>query len=79
MRHGDLLFEGLPWGSEMVLCESVRRLVHQEILPALLPYWYDVDRPDDLAWLRLELSLLSPSERPPLTTQILEKIGAEGE
>ena len=74
LSYGDLLFHGLPWGSDAVLRESVDRLIKRGVAPSLLPYWYDVDRPSDLAWLRLEISLLTVEEQPPATARFLEDL-----
>ena len=74
-RH---LFEEIPWGSEKVLSESVERLKHVGERPGLLPYWYDVDRPADLRWLQLHLTLLEEEARAPALERLLEELNQGG-
>jgi len=47
------LFRDIPWGTADVLEATLARLDPRRV--ALLPPWYDVDRPDDLERLRREL------------------------
>ena len=47
------LFRDIPWGTADVLAATLARLDPGRV--ALLPSWYDVDRPDDLERLRREL------------------------
>ena len=42
------LFDGVPWGSDAVLGETLRRARRAGLPASLLPPWYDVDRPEDL-------------------------------
>jgi hypothetical protein len=52
-RVNDLpIFEGIQWGTELVLQETRRRLDAAAIPWTLLPEWYDVDTPDDWEKLR---------------------------
>ena len=65
------LFHRIKWGTQTVLIETIKRLRHFH----LLPFWYDVDRPCDLAFLREHLALLR-RERTPFpkeTWKILKK------
>jgi hypothetical protein len=48
------VFRGIPWGSGEVLAATLARLDPRHV--ALLPRWYDVDRPADLERLRRELT-----------------------
>jgi len=41
-------FQGIPWSTPQVLEASLERVHEAELEFALLPEWYDVDRPDDL-------------------------------
>ena len=68
------LFEDISWGSERVLTESVERLLSADERPALLPYWYDIDRPADLRWLQLHLSLLEAGDRAPALEKLLKEL-----
>lgn len=68
------LFSGIKWGSKTVLLESLRRL--HGMAHHLLPFWYDVDRPSDLAFLKEHLYLLK-SQRVPFakaTWKVLNKV-----
>lgn len=47
------LYDGIPWGSGAVLETTLAKLDRSRV--ALLPPWYDVDRPADLDRLRREL------------------------
>jgi rSAM/selenodomain-associated transferase 1 len=54
----DLLFDAMPWGSEHVLRETLRRLRRVGIAPRLLSALADLDRPEDLArWPELNVGL----------------------
>jgi hypothetical protein len=46
-------FEGLPWGSSEVLARSVELMQSLGLRTALLPVWYDIDRPEDLERLSI--------------------------
>lgn len=48
------IFQGVAWGTETVLAQSLEKLVRLGIKPALLPPLDDLDRPEDVsAWRRL--------------------------
>jgi hypothetical protein len=53
------VFTRMPWGSAEVLRRTLRRLAARAVRPALLPCWYDVDTPADLAALRCHLAVLA--------------------
>ncbi len=68
-RAGEL-FEGVSWGSDAVLRETLERAARRQLEPALLEELADVDRPEDLAgWERerdapagaLRLSVVIPT------------------
>ncbi|MBI3608327.1 MAG: TIGR04282 family arsenosugar biosynthesis glycosyltransferase [Nitrospirae bacterium] len=48
------VFVGIPWGSAAVLETTLAKVDPSRV--ALLPSWYDVDRPSDLERLRRELA-----------------------
>jgi len=52
------LFDGIKWGRDTVLKETYRKLKSSGTSFELLPVWYDVDRPDDLKFLKTHLDLL---------------------
>jgi rSAM/selenodomain-associated transferase 1 len=48
------IFEGITWGSADVLAATLDKIPHVPF--AMLPPWYDVDRPNDLERLRTDLA-----------------------
>jgi rSAM/selenodomain-associated transferase 1 len=51
------LFNGIQWGSDQVLIETLRKVNGEKLDCALLPFWYDIDRPTDLIFLKQILAL----------------------
>jgi rSAM/selenodomain-associated transferase 1 len=49
------VFEGIEWGTDRVLQQTIRRLQSAGVSFALLPEWYDIDTAEDLERLRQEL------------------------
>lgn len=45
----DELFTDMQWGTDAVFAETLRRLKHRGVAPAILPMLADLDRPEDLA------------------------------
>lgn len=58
------LFSGVPWGSDQVLVETLQKVNAQKLDCALLPFWYDIDRPADLIFLKEMLELHERQGRP---------------
>jgi rSAM/selenodomain-associated transferase 1 len=52
------LFDGIAWGTNSVLAVTLQKVTHLQIGCHLLPFWYDIDRPEDLAFLKAHLALL---------------------
>jgi rSAM/selenodomain-associated transferase 1 len=52
------IFDGIAWGTEEVLPETLRRLETAQISYELLPFWYDIDLPNDLRFLKAHLPWL---------------------
>jgi len=52
------LFEGIAWGRDRVLAETLYRADAKGLKTHLLPMERDIDTPDDLAWLSCELARL---------------------
>ncbi|CCQ92032.1 conserved hypothetical protein [Nitrospina gracilis 3/211] len=52
------VFEGVEWGSEHVLTATLERVKQARNTLLLLPVWYDVDRPEDLRFLKTHLEYL---------------------
>ena len=49
------IFEGVSWGTDRVLSETLNELQGQRAEAELLPVWYDVDLPEDLRFLKTHL------------------------
>ncbi len=50
------LFDGIPWGTDAVLGETLRRARRAGLTASLLPPWYDLDRPEDLEHAQRDLT-----------------------
>jgi rSAM/selenodomain-associated transferase 1 len=50
------LFDNIPWSGPTVLTDTLRRAATQRLQVAMLPSWFDIDTPDDLARLRHDLA-----------------------
>ena len=57
------LFEGIKWGESSVLKDTSFKLKASRASMELLPVWYDVDRIDDLKFLKTHLELLADSDQ----------------
>ena len=54
------VFDGIAWGGDTVLAETRAKLEAIEGASLeLLPVWYDVDRPEDLKFLKTHLQLMA--------------------
>ena len=53
------VFDGVNWGTQTVLDETFQRLIQKGAKLELLPVWYDVDRLDDLRFLKIHLEILA--------------------
>ena len=53
------LFDGIAWGGDTVLKETLCKLESNGVSLELLPVWYDVDRSDDLIFLKTHLELMA--------------------
>lgn len=56
------VFEDIAWSTANVFQQTVERIHAIDATLKLLPPWYDVDTPDDLAFLRAHLSAMRLSE-----------------
>ncbi len=77
MNRGRIeVFEGVPWGSDAVLSETLKRVQIARASLELLPVWYDVDEFQDLALLKTHVKCLSYSGQdfPKETLEFLEQI-----
>lgn len=48
----DVLFTGIPWSTERVLTETIKRAEEAGIRVSLIDKWHDIDTPADLACLK---------------------------
>jgi hypothetical protein len=74
------LFRDIPWSTPRVLERTLDRIVDLGLRPGILPPWYDVDTPADLAFLRTHLrglALAGPDGPCPITRRALDRIGNE--
>jgi hypothetical protein len=55
------VFDGVAWGTEHVLDETLARVKKAGVSLELLPVWYDVDLPADLKFLKTHLALIEQS------------------
>ena len=54
----DVFAGGIDWGSDKVLRQTLERVRKAECSLELLPPWYDVDRVEDLKFLKTHLELM---------------------
>jgi glycosyltransferase A (GT-A) superfamily protein (DUF2064 family) len=52
------LFYGIRWGTDAVLTATLQKVNEQKRGCDLLPFWYDIDRLEDLIFLKEHLLLL---------------------
>ncbi|MHC4838137.1 MAG: TIGR04282 family arsenosugar biosynthesis glycosyltransferase [Planctomycetota bacterium] len=57
------VFCDIAWGTGTVLGDTLAGLRAASVRYQILPFWYDVDRPDDLALLRAHLPDVAPPPR----------------
>ena len=67
------VFDGIPWSTAETYAASVERAGALGLRHAALPFWYDVDEPRDLAFLRAQLRLL-PASVAPHTRAFLQEL-----
>jgi rSAM/selenodomain-associated transferase 1 len=70
------IFARMPWGSARVLARTLAALRGARITPAILPCWYDVDTPADVALLRRHLCVLATLGAAPCprTARVLRRL-----
>jgi len=62
------LFEGIAWGTPMVLSSSLKRAAEMQLSTTLLPVWHDMDTLDDLKFLATTPGEAAPHTRAALRT-----------
>ena len=61
----------MAWGTSSVLSKTLTEVRLSQLSLELLPFWYDVDRPEDLDLLRQHLHVLADQNIPvPPRTQV---------
>jgi hypothetical protein len=74
VRPGALgVFDGIPWSASDTFAASVERARVLGLSTATLGFWYDIDTPEDLAFLRTHLRAL-PSGTAPHTRAFLQDL-----
>ena len=70
------VFDDIAWGENTVLKETLCKLEQSGASLDLLPVWYDVDRSDDLRFLKTHLELLAKAghREGALTRKFLSKL-----
>ncbi len=66
LSRAGALFEGVSWGSERVLSETLARAERAGLDVWLTAPWYDIDTPEDLALLLRHRLTQEPRDRPRL-------------
>jgi len=74
------LFNGIEWGSDQVLAPTLKKINAEKRDCALLPFWYDIDRPADLILLKEMLALQARQGLPvpKETDHFLRSLSREG-
>ncbi len=73
------LFENIPWGTGQVLLRTLKRMNEDKLAYHLLPFWYDIDRPDDLRFLKEHLHGLEKegASLPKETCRFIQSLSGE--
>ena len=70
LRQNRPIFDNIPWGTETVLVRTLAKLKTTGCTYHMLPFWYDVDRPVDLALLEAHVPILAAQGGQPPTHTI---------
>ena len=75
-QHVPPIFDGIPWSTEQVFVMTMEKILEAKLSCGLLPFWYDVDRPEDLRFLSQHLRLLRQKDQKTAarTMELLEKL-----
>ena len=66
------LFENISWSSDQVMLQTRQQAKTNNLQLSLLPEWFDVDSPNDLE--RLKLNILAKEAEPYYTKRFLKKL-----
>lgn len=69
------LFEGIEWGSELVLEQTLYQLEAVGKLVGKIPSWFDVDEPQDVNRLRMDLTAGDLLSESPRTVDFFHRVG----
>ena len=61
-RRAWPIFDGIDWSTARVLDQVMRRLIELDARVEVLPPWYDIDEPTDLAFLKGHLAAIKVSK-----------------
>ncbi len=67
------LFRDLPWGTDTVFSKTLDKINPDHTKIKLLPFWYDIDRPNDLHLLKNHLRFLK-KQKPNLAKTTSERL-----
>ncbi|HEX9757826.1 MAG TPA: TIGR04282 family arsenosugar biosynthesis glycosyltransferase [Nitrospiria bacterium] len=75
-RETPPIFSEITWGTNQVMTQTLKKLGHTTFKPHLLPFWYDVDTPEDVYFLKEHLNHLNQLGQtiPKRTNQYLENL-----
>ena len=70
------IFSEISWGTRQVMTQTLKKLSHTPFKLHLLPFWYDVDTPEDVSFLKEHLNHLSQMGQtiPKRTKQYLQDL-----
>ncbi|HTN43865.1 MAG TPA: TIGR04282 family arsenosugar biosynthesis glycosyltransferase [Nitrospiria bacterium] len=75
------IFDGIAWGTERVLEQTLARIADRRLIAALLPFWYDVDTLQDIRFLAQHLKYLERKAGRPVareTARVLKTLKLDG-
>ncbi|MBI3597516.1 MAG: TIGR04282 family arsenosugar biosynthesis glycosyltransferase [Nitrospirae bacterium] len=75
------IFDGITWGTERVLEQTLARIAGNHLNATLLPFWYDVDTLQDLRFLARHLNYLERKAGKPVapeTARVLKTLKLDG-
>jgi rSAM/selenodomain-associated transferase 1 len=71
------IFDGIGWGTEQVLAQTLQRIAENKLDAVLLPFWYDVDTIQDIRFLSQHLAYLERRTGKPVapeTSRVLKTL-----
>jgi uncharacterized protein len=71
------IFDGIAWGTEEVLAQTLHRIAQKNLDATLLPFWYDIDTFQDLLFLSEHIAYLERRTGKPMapeTSRVLKTL-----